>query len=184
MTWKDCIEMVSKCSMYTTHKVCTFRTHSQIHTNIWKKRLGRIRTKKKTNVKSNNASFKRAQSSKVINHLRIVCIISLINMESKHSIAKYNNVWIERAKRALRKKYCTCDKLNGIYWRKSRRNQPNAGWWNGTVEVKRYKRSSGLIEHYRKCNGHTENNKNVFCWMCLKKKTATKTPKKNLHQTK
>lgn len=162
----------------TRHTKCAHFELTHKYTQTYGKKTGQNQNEKKTNVKFNNASFKRAQSSKVINHLRIVCIISLINMESKHSTAKYNNVWIETAKRALRKKYCTCDKLNGIYWRKSRRNQPNAGWWNGTVEVKRYKRSSGPIEHYRKCNGHTENNKNVFCWMCLKKKTATKTPNK------
>lgn len=162
----------------TRHTKCAHFQLTHKYTQTYGKKDWAESEQKKTNVKFNNASFKRAQSSKVINHLRIVCIISLINMESKHSTAKYNNVWIERAKRALRKKYCTCDKLNGIYWRKSRRNQPNAGWWNGTVEVKRYKRSSGPIEHYRKCNGHTENNKNVFCWMCLKKKTATKTPNK------
>lgn len=80
-------------------------------------------TKKETSMPMktfNNASFKRAfhrstQSSKVINHLRIVCIISLINIEVKVLKKPYNiNTTDSKESRNvnrlwLRKEYDTCD---------------------------------------------------------------------------
>lgn len=145
MAWKDHIEMVEqmfqKWSVHCTERAFNnekdtwqerkkHTAENSPESEYSTQRTGQRKTNEPTNerkekrelhieakVKFNNASFKRAraQSSKVINHLRIVCIISLINMKSKYSKYKSIQTWVCARTRCL----CMYGK-RAIEWAKER----------------------------------------------------------------
>lgn len=193
--------MVSKCSMYTKFRLNkwneqhTLGQKNQQQPNI----VIHLKRMKSLTMRHLNAHFS-AQSSKVINHLRIVCIISLINIEVKVLEAHWQNYiaheWIKECCVCCRKRAYiarTCEPIQRQTesltneWKK--KNKEIAATETATVKIEHFSSTQEFIVQlsiYSKQQKSSRENKITKCFVksAFKRKTATKNTPKNTEHSK